>query len=145
MCFPPYRPRPFVARTGGSLPTVESSCKVLFHWCGVCGTGPTVTEKDGESRQIRLARQLGIALQPRHDQPQQREAELRILEVQLLELLVGDRRRMHLGLAADRHGAPVARREQPHLADQRPWAGSLLNLHELYLAGHDIEGLGRNV
>src|ERR1700694_3273882 len=85
---------------------------------------------------------LATALQARNDQVQQAEAELRILEIQLLELIIVDPRRLHIGLAAHRHGAPAVGREQSDFAEQGALADGFVDFDDLALAGDDIERRG---
>src|SRR5262245_22945746 len=49
-------------------------------------------------------RQLGTALQPRDDEMQELESELRVLEIQFLDLIVTDPGGLDVGLAAHGHG-----------------------------------------
>src|SRR5437764_3417025 len=61
---------------------------------------------------------FAVILQARYDQVEQAESELRVLEVQFLELIVVDRRRLNVGFTADRHCAPAIGCEQTNLAEQ---------------------------
>src|SRR5262245_51152228 len=96
------------------------------------GTGTLATRLASSGWQ--RPRQLAAALHARDDQMEQTESELRILEVELLELIVVDHRGLHVALAAHRHGAPAVRREQADLAEQRTVAECLTDLHDLDLA-----------
>jgi hypothetical protein len=72
-------------------------------------------------------------LQTLNDQVQQPKPELRVLEVQLLELIIVDDCSLNIGLAAHRHDAPAVGREQTDLAEQGALSEGLLDLDDLDL------------
>src|SRR5262245_43549352 len=102
--------------------------------CCFCGRARTVSGEveavrrragaDSMSTQCGLRydggrRKLAVALHARDDQVEQAKSELRILEIELLELVVVDLCGQHVGLAAHRRRAPAVGREQADLAEKR--------------------------
>src|SRR5215468_2690662 len=91
------------------------------------------------SRRHGVLMKCAVILQARYDQVEQTESELRVLEVQFLELIVIDRRRLNVGLAADGHCAPAIGREQSNLAKQCAGSDGLVDFNDLDVARNDIE------
>src|SRR5918993_706317 len=92
-----------------------------------------------------LARELEVLLHPAHDQPQHVEAEARLLEVELAELVIGEEQDLDVAGAARRDGAAVVGREQAHLAEEGAGADAHADLLEQDLARDERVGLGRGV
>src|SRR5882724_12548908 len=86
--------------------------------------------RSGSRRHGRL-RKFAVVLHARDDQAQQAEPELRILKIELLEMIVADPSRVDIGLASHRHGSRAARREQADLTDQGGVAERLVDFDEL--------------
>src|SRR5215831_8629925 len=78
----------------------------------------------------RLRRQLATPLQACHDQVQQTESELRVLEIEFLEPIVVDHCRVHVGLTAHRCHALAVGSKQPDLAEQGTLAERLPELDQ---------------
>src|SRR5258707_504064 len=96
------RPPPRTARSPPARPEPRTGRPAL----------PQAAPRSGGQRG---PRELAALLQAGNDQVQQAEAELRILEIQLLELIIVDLCRLHVGLAAHRHGTPAIGGEQTDL------------------------------
>jgi hypothetical protein len=89
--------------------------------------------------EIGLRRRSGLrkfvaGLQSCDDQMQQSKSKLRVLEVQLLESIIVDNRRLDVRFAADRFHPPAVWGEQADFTEQGSLSESLIDSHDLDLA-----------
>src|SRR5690242_2712988 len=86
---------------------------------------PASTSLEHALGRRRRHRERAVLLHAGDDHLQQAIAELRILEVELLEAVVVEYGGVHFGYAAHRHGAPSVGREQADLTEQGAFAERL--------------------